>query len=221
MSQEFKLVPVKLTEEMLESAGEYRLIVKCCWPGMLAAAPAPPAGGEVAILATVYQFGSLVRTGGVLRSVELDRAHVTRLQAELSKADYTNKILMEQAAELGDLLESLTAERDGLLAEQKDWQKLQKRTEDQFYEALASRDALQSELTKALERIADLERGLKFYADGDHLLLADHDEWDTCSGEPINWLHDNGGTASVEDGSVAKQILNQSAPAAKGGSDEA
>ena len=48
---------------------------------------------------------------------------------------------------------------------------------------------------------------LRFYAAGDHLLLADHDEWDTCSGEPINWLHDAAGTASVEDGSIAKEAL--------------
>lgn len=48
---------------------------------------------------------------------------------------------------------------------------------------------------------------LKFYADGDHLLLADPDAWDTCSGEPMNFLHDDAGTASVEDGSIAKAAL--------------
>lgn len=64
-------------------------------------------------------------------------------------------------------------------------------------------------LTAAEQRNAALEIALKFYADGDHLLLADPDEWDTCSGEPINWLHDAAGTASVEDGSVAKQALTK------------
>lgn len=48
---------------------------------------------------------------------------------------------------------------------------------------------------------------LEFYANGDHLLLADPDAWDTCSGEPVNFLHDEAGTASVEDGSIAKQAL--------------
>lgn len=75
------------------------------------------------------------------------------------------------------------------------------------------RDALQHQLTASAARSTELERGLKFYADGNHLLLADPDEWDTCSGEPINFLHDSAGTASVEDGSIAKQILAQSAPA--------
>ena len=68
---------------------------------------------------------------------------------------------------------------------------------------------LQQRLTAAEQRNATLETALKFYADGDHLLLADPDEWDTCSGEPINWLHDAAGTASVEDGSVAKQAMTK------------
>ena len=58
------------------------------------------------------------------------------------------------------------------------------------------------------ERLDKLELALKFYADGDHLLLADSDAWDTCSGEPINFLHHEAGTASVEDGSIAKAALS-------------
>lgn len=68
-------------------------------------------------------------------------------------------------------------------------------------------EALQGRLTIAEQRNTELEKALMFYSDGNHLLLADPDEWDTCSGEPINWLHDAAGTASVEDGSVAKQAL--------------
>lgn len=52
-----------------------------------------------------------------------------------------------------------------------------------------------------------LVAALEYYASGDHLLLADPDEWDTCSGEPANFLHDEAGTASVEDGSIAKVAL--------------
>lgn len=48
---------------------------------------------------------------------------------------------------------------------------------------------------------------LEYYAKGDHLLLADPDAWDTCSGEPMNFLHDEAGTASIEDGSIAKAAL--------------
>lgn len=73
--------------------------------------------------------------------------------------------------------------------------------------------ALQQRLTVAEQRNVALEAALKFYADGDHLLLADADAWDTCSGEPINFLHDEAGTASVEDGSIAKAALK---PAAEG-----
>ena len=75
-------------------------------------------------------------------------------------------------------------------------------------------DDLHQRLADAERRNALLETALKFYSDGDHLLLADPDEWDTCSGEPINWLHDSAGTASVEDGSIAKQALNPNPEAA-------
>lgn len=58
-----------------------------------------------------------------------------------------------------------------------------------------------------------LVEALRFYAAGDHLLLIDHGKWDTCSGEPINWLYDSAGTASVEDGSIAKEALSAYQPA--------
>lgn len=75
-------------------------------------------------------------------------------------------------------------------------------------------DAIHKRLTVAEQRNAVLESALKFYADGDHLLLADSDAWDTCSGEPINFLHDEAGTASVEDGSIAKAALKPAEAAA-------
>lgn len=77
-----------------------------------------------------------------------------------------------------------------------------------------SADALQQRLAVAEQRNVALEAALKFYADGDHLLLADADAWDTCSGEPINFLHDEAGTASVEDGSIAKAALKPAEAAA-------
>lgn len=57
------------------------------------------------------------------------------------------------------------------------------------------------------DEVRRLREALEFYANGDHLLLADPDAWDACSGEPMNFLHDEAGTASVEDGSIAKQAL--------------
>ncbi len=74
------------------------------------------------------------------------------------------------------------------------------RTWKQVKEAKQRADAAERKLEQAT-------KALKFYADGDHLLLADPDSWDTCSGEPQNFLRDEAGTASVEDGSVAKATL--------------
>lgn len=57
-----------------------------------------------------------------------------------------------------------------------------------------------------------LRTALKFYADGDHFVLADADAWDTVSGEPPNFYEDDSNTATVEDGSVAKAALEPGAP---------
>lgn len=38
-------------------------------------------------------------------------------------------------------------------------------------------------------------------------MIADNSAWDTVSGEPQNFLCDEAGTATVEDGEVARQVL--------------
>ena len=48
---------------------------------------------------------------------------------------------------------------------------------------------------------------LKFYAEGNHFAIVDDMAWDTVSGEPENFLCDSAGTATVEDGTVAKMAL--------------
>jgi len=48
---------------------------------------------------------------------------------------------------------------------------------------------------------------LRFYANGSHFCLADKTAWDTVSGEPQNFWCDEAGTATVEDGSIAKAVL--------------
>jgi hypothetical protein len=48
---------------------------------------------------------------------------------------------------------------------------------------------------------------LKFYADGDHFMRHDTGAWDSVSGEPSNFYEDDAGTATVEDGSVARAAL--------------
>ena len=60
---------------------------------------------------------------------------------------------------------------------------------------------------KALENAAAMRRCLEFYAKGHHLILGDADAWDTVSGEPQNFLCDAAGTATVEDGTLAKMTL--------------
>ncbi|WP_197672302.1 hypothetical protein [Cupriavidus nantongensis] len=48
---------------------------------------------------------------------------------------------------------------------------------------------------------------LRFYANGSHFTLSDETAWDTVSGEPQNFWCDDAGTATVEDGSIAKAVL--------------
>ncbi|MDB5777589.1 MAG: hypothetical protein JWP38_3722 [Herbaspirillum sp.] len=59
------------------------------------------------------------------------------------------------------------------------------------------------------EALAVAVSALKFYADGDHFSLSDPDAWDTVSGEPQNFQCDEAGTATVEDGSLAKLALQE------------
>ncbi|MGB3290986.1 MAG: hypothetical protein WBA83_17065 [Burkholderiaceae bacterium] len=57
--------------------------------------------------------------------------------------------------------------------------------------------------------IARLREALQFYADQDHFIISDDDAWDTVSGEPQNYFCDEAGTATVEDGSIARAALAQ------------
>ena len=60
---------------------------------------------------------------------------------------------------------------------------------------------------EAADEIERLRKGLQYYADGSHMMLNEPGEWDTVSGEPQNFYCDNAGTATIEDGSIAKMIL--------------
>jgi hypothetical protein len=61
-----------------------------------------------------------------------------------------------------------------------------------------------STLSGALNHARD---ALRFYANQGHFHMHQPDEWDTVSGEPQNFYEDNSQTATVEDGWVAKQAL--------------
>ncbi|MCO8166891.1 hypothetical protein NJC40_03740 [Pseudomonas sp. 21LCFQ02] len=162
--QKWKLVPVEPTEEMWEAAKKadcyhasmesykelYGADVRRRHALMLAAAPVPPAlGGEPEVLAAVeqamwncFRYGKSDYRGCTKEQVEetrnVVRAHVTRLQAEVSQlrqhkndfmeaAEETRKALQaevakhfEDNAELGkecSRLNRRTAELEGLLRE--------------------------------------------------------------------------------------------------------
>lgn len=62
-------------------------------------------------------------------------------------------------------------------------------------------------LTAAPADADNLRKALQFYADGHHFVMHDETAWDTVSGEPVNFYEDEAGTATVEDGSIAKLAL--------------
>ena len=63
-------------------------------------------------------------------------------------------------------------------------------------------------------KVEALETALRFYAQRKHFALSDADAWDTVSGEPQNYWCDDAGTATVEDGAIARAAL---AASQKGG----
>ena len=71
----------------------------------------------------------------------------------------------------------------------------------------AAKRALNAEVAQLRAEVERLKGGLKFYADGAHAVFNDESAWDTVSGEPQNFWCDEAGTATVEDGWVAKRIL--------------
>lgn len=82
-------------------------------------------------------------------------------------------------------------------------------------ETIARREAvirIVEEDVDALRKERDaLREALKFYADGEHFIRLDDSAWDTTSGEPQNFYFyfDEAGTATIEDGSIARAALAQ------------
>lgn len=66
---------------------------------------------------------------------------------------------------------------------------------------------LTAEVGRLRANDARYRAGLKYYADMNHAVFNDENAWDTVSGEPANFWCDEAGTATVEDGTVAKLIL--------------
>jgi hypothetical protein len=68
-------------------------------------------------------------------------------------------------------------------------------------------DRLTRELAEARAERDAMAKALTFYATQEHFILSDDTMWDTVSGEPPNWWCDEAGTATVEDGSIARLVL--------------
>lgn len=65
------------------------------------------------------------------------------------------------------------------------------------------------------KRNAELETALTFYADRDHYSTDDGLNWDSCSGEPSNILWHEEQPWFIEDGSVARAVLEKAKESAK------
>lgn len=76
---------------------------------------------------------------------------------------------------------------------------------DMKYIAAANPDTIRA----LLDERDRMREALKFYADQHHFNIADYDAWDTVSGEPPNFFCDELGTATLEDGSIARAALAQ------------
>lgn len=73
---------------------------------------------------------------------------------------------------------------------------------------VVGRERLERERDEARTERDALRAALTFYATGGHFILSDESAWgDTVSGEGENWWCDEAGTATVEDGSIAKGVL--------------
>lgn len=79
--------------------------------------------------------------------------------------------------------------------------------------------ALKSTLEAAQAEATALREALTFYAEGNHFIR--DDAWDTVSGEPTNFWCDEAGTATVEDGSIAKLAISQSTALSEAGGKDA
>lgn len=86
---------------------------------------------------------------------------------------------------------------------------------DAQYEAvITAKNAEISQLLSALAKYDGMGQAnerlrvaLRFYANGHHFAPSDPMQWESVSGEPDNWLCDDAGLATIEDGSIAKMVL--------------
>lgn len=78
---------------------------------------------------------------------------------------------------------------------------------DELVKAEREIERLRAAQTAVVPTREDLIAALTFYAERGHFGISDEDAWDTVSGEPQNYWCDEAGTATVEDGTLAKLTL--------------
>lgn len=71
-------------------------------------------------------------------------------------------------------------------------------------------EALEADIAQAVEPVGQsIITALRFYANSEHYMLDDDDDFDTVSGEPENWLCSGRDESStmIEDGTIARRAL--------------
>ncbi len=123
VENEYRLVPVEPTEDMLRAIRDHAdTHPEIAFQAMLAATPAPPAGGDVEVQRWHPQktpIGTIMRphVEGDFVTLEDHCAHVTRLQAEVEQQLKLKMILAERVTNAEDNCSVYRAERDALKAE--------------------------------------------------------------------------------------------------------
>lgn len=78
---------------------------------------------------------------------------------------------------------------------------------DIMAECYGTLGALLDEVERFRAENERLRQALRFYAHRCHLTLGEPNAWDIVSGEPPNYLCDEAGTATIEDGTIACMAL--------------
>lgn len=113
-------------------------------------------------------------------------AHINALEVEIHASDLAVAEYRQQCLDNAQEIARLRAESE---------------------ERLQNCVALVAENERLRKNADRMREALTFYAQGEHFHF-DRAAWDTVSGEPQNYWCDEGGTATVEDGTIAKLAID-------------
>ncbi|MEE4652789.1 hypothetical protein V2L06_20400 [Pseudomonas alliivorans] len=235
MSNEYKLVPVEPTPEMLY-AGRSAIGFLWIYKAMLEAAPQPPAlGGEPELdcLADIpYANETPADWDPDYRKIwqELQvatrnksqlRAHLAPLQAEIERLQQklgreenehcTTVNARDNAEKVADEMAKAIGEKFRVdVGEHSNmncpWGMALSILNGEY----VTDSDVERERDQLKARNVELESALKFYADREHYHF-ESGNWDTVSGEPLNILWCGDDPDFIEDGSVARNALSKPA----------